>query len=148
MSMRACAKTWTGQLQMADGRLPNFKALKKELVAVGMGCTLRGVEASLVGELFTRDSVPHLRVEATGEVMRLAPLTYKVQWDVAGKREAPITEDERGAHARLQASWRNSAKGNSVEVVGPVGALRGTGDGAYRVLQVRQFRELRSKATK
>jgi hypothetical protein len=95
---------------------------------------VRGVEATIDGELVSLDGKPALKIAGTGEVLRLAPLHRMVQWDTARKREQVPTEKERSAYSKLCAQRRET--GRSIRVVGPLVA---TSTGQLPVLEVRQF---------
>ena len=134
VSERACCKTWTGELQTEGGRLPDLKdwvrAFREE---IGQAFVIRGVEATVEGRLFEEDGKLALRLERTGEVLRLVPLRRNVAWDPKRDREAPLTDDERKAHERLAES---RGRAGVVRVVGPLVQDK---DGVVSALEVREF---------
>jgi len=101
---------------------------------VGAPFTLRGVEAEVVGRLGGTPAAPTLESSVTGETLRLAPLTGKVQWDARAQRVAAPRRTERRAYAKLVAQWDGS--GGEVRIVGP---LRAGQAGARPILEVREF---------
>jgi hypothetical protein len=132
---RACGTTWTGELRTHGGRLPDLtawvRAFREE---VGSAFTIRGVEAIVVGRLVEDGGHVAVEVTGTGEVLRLAPLTRKVQWDPERKREQAIAPEEQEAHRRLLATWDRAGRTPAnVRITGPLGA------GKRPTLEVREF---------
>ena len=121
---------------MRGGRLPDLRALARHISDMRVGARLRGVEATVVGHLVARGDDLLLTVAGTGEVVRLAPLRRKVQWDVPGKREEPATDEERTAFRRLLQSRRARRSSPLFRVVGPL--IEGAA-GKPMTLEVRQF---------
>ena len=137
ISRRASAKDGTCEIRMRGGRLPDLRALARHISDMRVGARLRGVEATVVGDLVAaRRGALLLTVVGTGEVVRLAPLRRKVQWDVPGKREEPATDEERTAFRRLLQSRPVPRSLPRLRVVGPLleGAV-----GKPMTLEVRQF---------
>ena len=134
MSEQASAQTWTCEIQMQDGRLPDIAGLERHLRNGRVGASLRGVEAIVEGSLAEEKGEILLRVSGTGQIVRLAPLRHKVQWDVAAKREQSPTDAERNAYVRLRARWRRQPL--PVRVTGP---LTQSPDARYYTLEVREF---------
>lgn len=120
------------------GRLPDLaawvRAFREE---VGQAFVIRGVEATIEGDLIEGGGQLALRSRATGEVLRLDPLRRKVEWDPQREREAPMTDREKKAHERLLARWAESrGQGAAVRVVGPLVQDK---DGVVFALEVREF---------
>ena len=136
ISRRASAKDGTCQIRMRGGRLPDLRALARHLSDLRVGARLRGVEATVVGRLVARGDDLLLTVAGTGEMVRLAPLRRKVQWDVPGKREEPATDEERTAFHRLLPQSRRARRSPLLRVVGPL--VEGAA-GKPMTLEVRQF---------
>lgn len=138
VSERACPQTWTGEIRTQAGCLPDLEAWSRGFrEEVGQAFTIRGVEATVAGRLVEDNGRPALRLSATGEVLRLAPLRRKVQWDPDRQREQPITDAERWAYASLRARWGNAkSQAVSVRIVGPL--VQGA-DGRLSHLEVREF---------
>jgi hypothetical protein len=136
VSDRACPKTWTCQIVLADARLPNLKMLRDGLrEGVGNLFTIRGVEAVVEGTLVRKDNRAVLRLpERLGE-LEVAVLKRKVQYDPKAQREEPATPDEREAHARLLAQWDGQPR--TVRITGPL--TQPNDDGLPAVLEVRLF---------
>jgi hypothetical protein len=125
---------------MRGGRLPDLRALARHISDMRVGARLRGVEATVVGHLVARGDELLLTVAGTGEVVRLASLRRKVQWDVPAKREEPATDEERTAFRRLLWQSRRARRRSPLfRVVGPL--IEGAA-GKPMTLEVRQFSAL------
>jgi len=138
VSKQACPKTWTGEVQTKGGRLPDLKAWRRGFhETVGNAFAIRGVEATVEGRLLDHNGQPALQVSRTGELVRLAPLERKVQWDPQHKRAQPPTREEREAYQSLVAQW-TEAKGSlsAVRIVGPL--VEGK-EGDLPTLEIREF---------
>jgi hypothetical protein len=133
VSDSASAETWTGEIVTRKGRLPDLRALALAVRSVGNPFTLRGVEATIDGRLEQRGGQVALRVSVTGDLLLLAPLRHKVQWDPRLKREQPATAEERAAYTRL--AEQAVQEGRSVRIVGP---LVESSAGELPALEVRQ----------
>jgi CelD/BcsL family acetyltransferase involved in cellulose biosynthesis len=118
---------------MQDQRLPSVKAIAARLQAAGNQFSLRGVEATVHGTVELEGERLVVRVSRTGEVLSLAPLQRKVQWNARRKCDLPLTQAERTAHERLVQQWRGRPR--PARIVGP---LIQAGDEAP-VLEVRTF---------
>ena len=138
MSDTADPTTWTGTIRTRDGKLPDLERVRAAVRGVGAPFSLRGVEAEVVGWLGGSKEAPELRIAGTGESVRLAPLTRKVQWDARGRKEAPVRRSERRAFERLMAGWEGSPV--PVRITGP---LRAAPDASPLRLEVRRFRPSR-----
>ena len=136
MSERPSAKDWTCQIRIKGGRLPDIAAIGQHLEARRIGASLRAVEATVEGELIQQGGIWLLKIGGTGEVVELAPLVRKVEWDVAARQPQMASPEERKAFDRLRSSGRHAGV---LQVVGPLAA--GVPGGRYR-LEVRQFRWL------
>jgi hypothetical protein len=123
---------------MRDGRLPDPELLARALYETGAGATLRGVEATVEGRLVRTDGEPRMQLSGTGEVVRLAPLRSKVQWNVAAKREQAATNAERQAYRRLLRQQKPESA--PVRVIGPL--ILAPGEGVL-TLEVRAFEWIR-----
>jgi len=135
VSERASPKTWTADVQMKDGRLPELKSWARTFRDhVGEAFVLRGVEVTVDGVLAEDDGRLGLRVSGGDAVLRLAALEGKVQWDVAGKREEPASEAERDAYKNLGVTWKG--KPRRVRLTGP---LREADKGGVLILHVREY---------
>jgi hypothetical protein len=124
---------------MRGGRLPDLRALARHISDLRVGARLRGVEATVVGHLAASGDDLLLTVAGTGEVVGLAPLRRKVQWDVPRKREEPATDEERTAFRRLLQQSRRARRSPVLRVVGPL--IEGAA-GKPMTLEVRQFSAL------
>ncbi len=133
MSERPSVTAGTCQIRIKGGRLPDIGAIGRHLEARRIGASLRGLEAAVDGDLVEEKGALLLRIGGTGEVVELAPLVRKVEWDAKAKQAQAPTAEERGAFERL----RSQAPGRGpVRVTGPLAA--GVPGGRYR-LEVRQF---------
>ena len=139
ISRRASAKDGTCQIRMRGGRLPDLRSLARHISDLRVGARLRGVEAAAVGRPVARGNDLLLTVAGTGEVVRLAPLRRKVQWDVPGKREEPATDEERTAFRRLLQQSRRARRGRPPLLLRVVGPLTEGAGGKPMTLEVRQF---------
>jgi hypothetical protein len=135
VSEAADAKSWTGEVRLRDGRLPDVPAVARYLRECGAGTTLRGVEATVDGWLAEENGRLLLRVAGTGQTLRLAPLRRKVQWDVERSREQAFTGPERGAYECLRREVPGLCP--PVRVTGPL--VEGAAGDPY-TLEVREFR--------
>src|SRR5439155_787206 len=95
------AATWTCKVVRGGGRLPDVAAMAGAVKRAGSQFSLRGVEVVAVGMLVSGKDGPSLSMDGTGETVRLRPLAHKVQWSFRAQRAHPITDEERGAFARL-----------------------------------------------
>jgi len=111
-----------------------LKALSRCIRQVGNPFSLRGVEATVRGWLVREDGQLVLRVSGSNEVLGLAPLRRKVQWDPSSKRAYPPTRKEWDAYYGLRMEWAGQAR--RIQVVGPLVEARENGP---LILEVRQF---------
>jgi hypothetical protein len=135
VSDRASSANWTGQIVTHGGRFLDPGVLFRTVRAVGDPFWLRGVEATVEGVLVDVEGRPALKLPGSGgEILPLAPLEHKVQWDVRQNRVEAMTDMERGAFERLGAE--RPQHGTRVRIVGPL--MPGDGGRPPR-LEVRQF---------
>jgi hypothetical protein len=127
-------RTWTCEVRMRGDRLPDVGAIARHLEATRTGASLRGVEAVVVGRLERVEQGAVLRLDGTGEVVRLGTLTRKVQWNTIGKCAQAVTAAERGTLERLLAD--PAAAGASLRVMGPLSAGEA---GKPALLEVREY---------
>jgi len=120
-------KSATGELRTKSGRAPDVDALSTAIRELGAGAKLRGVEATVAGDVVKHDGCLMLKVAATGETLRLAPLTTPVQ------RGADVSEAERNAFAELTSRSKGTAL--KVRITGPLRARDASG--AHQILEVR-----------
>jgi hypothetical protein len=133
VSDRATPATWTAEVVPRGGRLPDLEPFYRAVRGVGEPFWLRGIEATVDGELVEGEGGLALRIPG-GPVLPLAPLTHKVQWDPRLKRELPATGLEQAAYARLDT--QRAGRSGRVRIVGPLVA---TESGQLPLLEVRQF---------
>ena len=119
----------TGELRTKNGRVPDIDALSTAIRELGAGAALRGMEATVVGDVAKHGSDLVLKVTTTGETLRLAPLTKPVQ------RGADVNETERNAFAELAS--RSSGSTLKVRITGPLRARGAPGE--PQTLEVRLF---------
>jgi hypothetical protein len=87
VSDRLSAAAWTAEIVMRDGRLPDLQRFARAVRSVGEPFTLRGIEITIEGTLVEEAGRVTLRIPGTGQVIELAPLQHKVQWDQRRDRE-------------------------------------------------------------
>jgi hypothetical protein len=116
------------------GRLLDPGLLFRTVRAVGDPFWLRGVEGTVEGVLVDAGGRPALKISGSGEILPLAALEHKVQWDVPHNRVQAITDAERQAYDKLLAE--RAEHGARVRIVGPL--VPGE-DGRPPLLEVRQF---------
>lgn len=121
-------KTRTGEMRTKNGRVPDVDALATALRELGAGATLRGIEATITGTVSRDGKDLSLKVGKTGEILRLAPLTRRVQRDAI-----EITDKERNAFTELA----SRAEPAEVRITGPLRAR--AGQGSLQTLEVRTF---------
>ncbi len=122
-------KSATGELRTKNGRVPDVELLGTAIRELGAGAKLRGVEATIAGDVVKQGGHLVLKVATTGESLHLAPLTIPVQ------RGASVSETERNAFAELTS--RSSGDALKVRITGPLRAR--TTPGALQTLEVRVF---------
>jgi hypothetical protein len=110
---RPDVKTATAEATTKGGQLPDLRKLQKAVIESGAGASLRGVEATIEGELVSAGDKWMLRV--TGKEISLQPLTELVQQE--RKRPRPATAEELGAFERLA---RSPNQGKRWRVTGPL----------------------------
>jgi hypothetical protein len=130
-------KAATCELRLAGGRFIDPFTLSNHIFDIRVGARLRGLEAEIDGTVEppkagTTNVV--FKVSGTNTVLHLAPLTRKVQKDVAAKQPQPATAKESTAFRDLISKMK--AKSRPVRVIGPL--LRQP-DGSM-VLEVRSFK--------
>ena len=138
ISERCDRRSGTGELRMRGGRLVDPKMLAEQIMDIGVGARLRGLEAHAVGNLQKRDGELFLDLGGrSNEVVRLGPLTRKVQIvDGNQKRLALPTRAEAAAYSKLLASKQTAVRVS--------GTLINDGKGPL-LLQVREFTVERTK---
>lgn len=134
VSDQACSETWTCQIVTQNGRLPDLSALSRCVHAVGDPFVVRGVEATIDGELVQGNGRLAFRVSGGGEVLILAPLSRKVQLNVTEKVDLRPTRKEKEAYERLASLW--SGEPRAVRVIGPLVNAKSQD---LPVLEVREF---------
>jgi hypothetical protein len=110
---RPDVRTATAEATTKGGQLPDLAKLQKAVSESGAGATLRGVEATIEGELVSAQDKWTLRV--AGKEIPLQPLTELVQQE--RKRPRPATAEELGAFERLT---RSPNEGKRWLVTGPL----------------------------
>lgn len=92
-------KTGTGEITTKDAQLPDMAKLQNIIRESGAGATLRGVEATIDGDLI--QSGGKWRLRFSGNEILLQPLTALVQQE--RKKPRPPTDEELNAYERLLA---------------------------------------------
>jgi len=123
VSERADPETWTCLIETVGGRLPDLSALSRVIQEVGRPYSVRGVEARVRGRLSQTGGKLILRLSDTQDVLRVAPLRQKVQWNPRTKVSFPPTPDESEAYNNLIARWNH--RHDEIEIIGPLAKYHG-----------------------
>lgn len=107
-------------------------SLSNHIFNIRVGARLRGVEATVVGTVEPSGTNFVLRMPGINTVLRLAPLSRKVQQNVATKQPYPATPAEANAFATLTKNMKNP---QTRTITGP---LLSAADGSL-VLEVRSI---------
>ncbi len=134
ISEQACPKTWTCRLVTAGGGLPDMDSLTRAVREVGHQFWVRGAELIVDGVMVNQGGRPAVRIDGGGEIVVLASLSRKIQWDTENNTEEAVEPEERTTYERLAARWRGDPC--RVRVVGP---LREKGKDEDPVLEVREY---------
>lgn len=134
ISEQACPETWTCRLVTARGLLPDMDSLTRAVREVGHQFWVRGAEVTVDGVMINRGGRPAVRIDGSGEIVVLASLSRKIQWDTENNIEEAVEPVERMTYERLAARWRGDPC--RVRVVGP---LRVNGKDEDPVLEVREY---------
>lgn len=110
---RPDVKTATADAITKGGLLPDFDKLRKTVAESGAGASLRGVEATVEGELILQRGKLLLRF--SGKEILLQHLTELVQQE--NKKPKPATAEELSAYERLQGK---ATKAKRWRVSGPL----------------------------
>jgi hypothetical protein len=138
VSQQACSQTWTGQIQMKKGVLPDLKAWSREFrQAVGQAFIIRGTEVTVDGTLTEYNGRYYFRVSGSNLALQLGTLKHKVQWDPDKKCAQIPTCEEQNAYHRLAACL--SKCGQRFHKVQITGVLEQGDEGGPLTLTVREF---------
>lgn len=133
-------KSSTCEVQMKSGWLPNPDMFAQNFSNMRIGVDVLGVEATAEGMLELQGTNAVLRLQGVDEVLHLAELTQKVQWD--RKRNAPQkpSRAEMRAFRKLMGAHETTKLGK-VRVTGPLLTKKplNPDDDSTTILQVRQF---------
>lgn len=140
VSESASAKTWTCEITLKEGRLPDIAALDRHILEMRSGARLRGVEATVLGRLVADKDRLSFLIAGSEASLALSPIRRKVQWDVAAKREQAITKEEKRAFDQLRA--QTLPPETLLELIGPLEASKEKDGKTYLTLQVRTFRRV------
>jgi hypothetical protein len=124
--------TWTCRVVRRDGRLPDVAAIERAIQGAGDQFSLRGVEVEAVGVMRQDAQGLELRLDVTGERLRVVPLAHRVEWSFRAQRAPESTAEEREAWARLKAAAAAAAARAPLRV-------RLTGTLCGGALEVRRF---------
>jgi galactose oxidase len=135
---RPDTKTQTFDLHMHKSWVPDPTLFTRNFAKMNVGVDVRGVEAVVQGMLDLEGTNLVLRVN-TATMLRLAPLTQKVQWDTKKNRPEPATRGEKQAFKNLRAKFKNGPV--SVQVIGPIikSISEVSGQKPQLTLEVRKF---------
>jgi hypothetical protein len=126
----------TCRVRFKDARLPDVGKIRKQIAAMGVGASLRGVEIALEGELAAG---ARLQVAGADGTIRLLPLRENLRWDAKAARPRKLTSAERDACHRAQ----KQPVGSRLRVIG---SLVQENEGAPGALQIRWFERLEPAA--
>ena len=133
-SPNADPKTWTAEIKTKNGILLSRQALIKHLDAMRVGVRLYGMEAVVEGIIIERKGILCLANSHSKDVLPLAELTRKVQWDVAANKADKLTDEEKTAFARLKTQKRDSKS-----LIRITGAITQKDEKSPMILEVRSF---------
>lgn len=133
--------TDTCQVKMREDWAADPELFQRNFREMRIGVDVRGVEAVVEGYLETSGQNLFLRVSKTDNVLPLARLQTKVQWDKERKQPQAATITEQGAFEALKES--SSRHSGRLRITGP---LRSNPDKKVPTLEVRQFEFLDSKS--
>ena len=128
-------ENWTCEVRLKGARVPEVGKLRKQISAMGVGASLRGVEITLEGELTAAEPEARLRVPGTGEVLYLRPIQQSLQWNPDTARPRKLPSEEREACERI----RKMPLGSRLRVTG---SLVEENERTAPVLQLRWFKRL------
>jgi hypothetical protein len=136
-------RTDTCEVRMREGWPLDPDIFWQNFTNMHIGVDVRGVEMVVEGTLESIGTNLVLRVGGTEQVLSLAPLTSKVQWDARNKRPAPPSRAERKAFDKLTGDRRRHS--GRVQLTGPVTKhpVEGVPDASVLVLEVRRFEFLK-----
>jgi hypothetical protein len=145
-------RTDTCEVTMRSDWAPDPGLFARNFASMHIGVDVRGVEAVVDGILEDQGTNLVLRVGGSDAVLRLVPLTTKVQWNASRKQNERPARSERKAFARLQTQWDRDSKVKSeprnlskIRITGPL--IQQAADGSIEpgnlVLEVRKY-ELQS----
>ena len=129
-------KTATCEVRFAGGRFIDPLTFSNHVFNIRVGARLRGLEGAIEGEIQPNGTNLLFKLSGTNAVLQLAPLTRKVQQNVAAKQ--PITATPKEADAFRDLAKKVKSKSRRAQVVGPL--LRRP-DGSL-LLEVRSFKLL------
>jgi hypothetical protein len=121
-------------VRLQGGRFVDPLTLSNHIFNIRVGARLRGLEADVEGQVAREGTNVLLAVGGTNAVLQLAPLTSKVQQNVAAKQPQDATSKETRAFQDLAGKLKT--KPRPVRITGP---LRHLPDGSVR-LEVRSFK--------
>jgi hypothetical protein len=143
---RPDTKTQTFDLHMLESWAPDPELFARNFKTMNVGVDVRGVEAMVDGVVERDGTNLMLRLNESGTIMRLAPLTRTVRWDTKRNRPEPLTRPERKAFEKLAARFKKEP--TRVRVTGPLiqPAASTAKEPAQQILEVRKFEVLRDPA--
>ena len=134
ISERPDLKAATCELRLQGGRFIDPFTFSNHVYNIRVGARLRGLEAEIDGQLEPQGTNVVFKIAGTNAVLQLAPLSRKVQQNVAAKQPQPATRKESRAFSDLLAKLKQ--KSRSARITGPL--LRQP-DGSV-ILEVRAFK--------
>lgn len=138
-------KTQTFDLHMREDWEPDPGLFARNFKVMNVGVDVRGVEAMVDGVVEHEGTNLVLKINGSGALMQLAPITQRVQWDTKRNRPEPPTRAERKAYEKLAA--QSEKRPLRVRVVGPLvqNASMKPETSSRQVLEVRKFEPLKQE---
>jgi hypothetical protein len=108
----------TCEVRWKNPGMINATKFADDIVKMGVGTRLRGLELTADGTLERDGDTLRLRLDGQRESLRLLPLREKIQMEVPKKRREPISEAERDAFKNLLAQL--NAAPQRIRITGPL----------------------------
>lgn len=97
----------TARVYIKKGRWLDPAQIAEHVKSLEIGATVRGVEAAIEGTVLKRGEDLFLRINPTRHLLKLLPLSQKIQQDPATKSPHAITASERQAYTELKEKLKN-----------------------------------------
>jgi hypothetical protein len=123
---QADRRTATAEAIPKNGIIPDFERIEKAVIESGGGARLRAIEATIEGDLISKDGTWNLQIR--NKHFPLQTFTESVQQE--RKKPKPPTDEESSAYKRLV---EQAVPGRRMRVIGPLRYKTNT------ILEVRLF---------